>query len=62
MVNPALYETLWTASLIGVLFAATAYALSILPWTDREIARVHNAAVSLLFPQAHARALARARR
>ena len=53
-------DLIWTMSLIGVLFAAGAYALALLPWTDREIASAHRAAVSLLFPPR--RALVRAKR
>lgn len=62
LLSASTLDLLWTLALIAVLFAAGAYALVLIPWSDREINRVHNAALALLFPQLRPRALARVRR
>lgn len=51
MLNPALLETLSTTALIVLLFAAAALSILALPWSERDLRKVHTAAVTLMFPK-----------
>ena len=51
MLDPALLETLSTIALIVLLFAAAALSILDLPWSERDLRLVHNAAVALMFPK-----------
>ncbi len=45
--DPASFELLWSASLIGLVLAGGVVALAMLPWRDEEIAQVDAQARSL---------------
>ena len=46
--DPAFADALWTATVCSLLMLAGCLAMAMLPWTDREIARVNTTARSLL--------------
>ena len=46
--DPSFSEALWTLSVCTLLMMAGALAMAMLPWTDRDIARVDTSARSLL--------------
>ena len=50
MLQPAFWDTLWTLCVSGCVLGLGGLALAALPWTDAEINRVHEAAMTLLRP------------
>lgn len=48
MLSPAFLDTLWTMSVIVLLFTAAGLSLVALPWEEREIRKVQRSALALL--------------
>jgi len=48
LLDPATAELLWTLMVTGLLLLASGLSLTLLPWSDREIQKVHTSATLLL--------------
>ncbi len=62
MLEPAFIETLWTIVVVGLLIVAGGLCLIALPWSEREIRKVHETALALYAPPDLVPAGARPRR